>query len=166
MTEPAQLIVDELKKNGIRFVVTLPDNWTAGLLAIIAEDRELVQVPVAREEEGVGICAGLYFAGQESVLIIQNLGFFLCGNALKSLALKYKIPLLILISNRGTMEEEAPYHIAPARGLLTAPILDALGIPHTEVSSPEEVGRITEAHRFAKFSRLPVAVILGKKALL
>lgn len=165
MVNPPQLILNELKKNGIRFMVTLPDNWTKELLELIADDKDLVQVPVAREEEGVGICTGFYLAGKESALIIQNSGFLLCCNALKSLALKYRIPLLMLISNRGDMDEEAWHHIAAARGLLTAPLLKALQISYVEVTSPEEVGRISEAHRFARLSRFPVAVILGKRAL-
>lgn len=165
MIEPAQLILDELKKNEIRFMVTVPDNWLKELLRLVANDKDLVQVPVAREEEGVGICTGFYLAGKESVLIIQNSGFFLSCNALKSLTLKYRIPLLILISNRGSLEEDASHHIASGKGLVTVPLLKALQIPYLEVSCPEEAGRISEALNFAKSSRQPVAVILGKRAL-
>lgn len=165
MERPAQLVADELKKLGIKYVVTLPDNWTKELLGIIREDGNFVQVPVAREDEGVGICAGLYLAGQDSALLIQNAGFLLCCNALKSLTLKYQIPLLMLISNRGALDESALYHIAVGQGLITAPVLDALRIPHTSVSQPGEIYRIAEAHKFSKYSRLPVAVLLGRAAL-
>ena len=165
MEKPARLVADELKKLGIKYVVTLPDNWIKELLEIISQDGNLTKVPVAREDEGVGICAGLYLAGQDSVLLIQNAGLLLCCNALKSLALKYQIPVFMLISNRGALDEFAPYHIAVGQGLVTAPVLDALKIPYSTVEHPSEVGRIAEAHRFCKVSRWPVAVILGKGAL-
>lgn len=165
MERPAQLVYDELKKIGIKYVVTLPDNWIKELIQIVSQDGNILKVPVAREDEGVGICTGLYLAGQDSALLIQNAGLLLCCNALKSLALKYQIPVFMLISNRGAIGELAPYHIAVGQGQVTAPVLDALKIPYTSVSHPSEVGRIAEAHRFCKLSRWPVAVILGKDAL-
>lgn len=163
--QAARIIADQLKKLGIKYVVTLPDNWLKELLEIVSKDPDFHHVSVAREDEGVGICAGLYLTGQEAVLMIQNSGLFLCGNALKSLCLKYSLPLLVLVSNRGSLEEDAPYHIAAGRGLVTGPFLKALNIPYHEVKRPEEAGKIAEAHRFTKFSNHPVAVILGKQAL-
>lgn len=166
MERPSHLVVDQLKKLGVKYVVSLPDNWIKELLDIISQDGDFVHVPVCREDEGVGICAGLHLAGKEAVLLIQNSGLLLCGNALRSLAHKYSIPIFLLISNRGSLEEAAHYHIAIGQGLVTAPLLEALGIPHIEVGRPEEIDRIMEGYRFCRFSGKPVAVLLGKRALL
>lgn len=162
---PASLILEELKKLAVGYIVTLPDNWTKDLLALARSDNDIVHVPVSREDEGVGICAGLYLAGKGAALVIQNSGLLLCCNAIKSLALKYKIPVFILVSNRGSLEESAPYHIAVGQGLVTRPVLDALGVPSVEVNTPAEVGKIAEAYHFCRVSEQPVAVILGKAAL-
>ncbi|MEE8449887.1 MAG: sulfopyruvate decarboxylase subunit alpha [Thermodesulfobacteriota bacterium] len=165
METPSQSIADGLKKKGIKYVVSLPDNWTGELLAIISADDYFIHIPVAREDEGVGICAALHLAGADSVLIIQNSSLLLCGNALKSLALKYRIPLLILVSNRGALDEYARNQIVSARGLLTVPFLEALQIPYLQVPGLGERGGILKAHRFAKIAERLVALILTRRAL-
>lgn len=165
MGSPASLILEQLKKLGVSYIVTLPDKWTEELLTLARSDGDLVHVPVSREDEGVGICAGLYLAGKGAALVIQNSGLLLSCNAIKSLALKYRIPIFIMVSNRGSLEESAPYHIAVGQGLVTRPVLDALGVPSVEVTTLAEVSKITEAYRFCRISEQPVAVILGKEAL-
>lgn len=166
MERPASLILEQLKKLGVKHIVTLPDNWTKELLVLASSDGDFVHIPVCREDEGVGICAGLYMAGKASALVIQNSGLLLSCNALKSLALKYRIPIFVMVSNRGSLEELAPYHIAIGQGLVTRPVLDALRVPSVEVNTADEVDKIAEAYRFCRISEQPVAVILGKEAFL
>ncbi len=57
MGSPASLILEQLKKLGVSYIVTLPDKWTEELLTLARSDGDLVHVPVSREDEGVGICA-------------------------------------------------------------------------------------------------------------
>ena len=165
MERPASLILDTLKKLGVNYIVTLPDNWLKELLVLADADGDITHIPIAREEEGVGICTGLYMAGKGSALIIQNSGLFLSCNAIKSLGSKYRVPIFILVSNRGNIGETADYHIAGGKGLATRPVLDALDVPSVEVNTPAELSKIADAYRFCRISEQPVAVILGKEAL-
>jgi len=85
--EAAKTIVDGLKRAGINFVATLPDINLADLLREVEEDRDFIHVPVCREEEGIGICAGAYMVGKTCAAIMQNGGFFNSTNAIVSTSL-------------------------------------------------------------------------------
>ncbi len=163
MAEGPKLILEELKKNGIKFVATLPDNWLNEILILLGSDPDLTQVPVAREDEGLGICAGFYFAGVGSALIIQNSGLFLACNAIKELGVKYRIPMLILVSNRGDLTDDAAYHVT--KGLTSGPLMDAIRVHHFELNTVDEVRKISQAHRFAQISQMPVVILLGREVL-
>ncbi len=69
-----------------------------------AEGRYL-SFPLTREEEGIGIAAGLALGGARPLLIIQDNGL---GNALTAITTfpqAYHIPLLVLVSQRGGLNE-------------------------------------------------------------
>ena len=55
----AALIVAGLKKAGIDFVATLPDEKMLEVIREVEKKRELKHVPLCREVEGLGICAGI-----------------------------------------------------------------------------------------------------------
>ena len=57
-------IVAGLKKAGIDFVATLPDEKMVEVIRTVEGDPELKHIPLCREEEGIGICAGAYLAGK------------------------------------------------------------------------------------------------------
>ena len=57
-------IVEGLKKAGIDFVATLPDEKMVEVIRTVEGDLELKHIPLCREEEGIGICAGAYLAGK------------------------------------------------------------------------------------------------------
>src|SRR5215831_7271337 len=78
----ATLIVGALKSTGIKLVATLPDEKMVEVIRAVEHDGELRHVPLCREEEGIGICAGAYLAGVKTALIMQNAGFLNSCNAL------------------------------------------------------------------------------------
>ena len=65
-------------------------------------------VRLAKEEEAVGISAGAHFAGVKSAMLMQNHGFLASINGIVSFAHLYKIPLLMLISYRGSFRRARP----------------------------------------------------------
>ncbi len=73
----------------------------------------MILVRLAKEEEGVGISAGAHFAGVKSAMLMQNHGFLASINGIVSFAHLYKIPLLMLISYRGSFGGARP--VANAR---------------------------------------------------
>ena len=155
----SKLIYETLKECDIRLVSALPETWLVHLIRMTDEDPAMILVRLAKEEEAVGISAGAHFAGVKSAMLMQNHGFLASINGIVSLAQLYKIPLLMLISYRGSFGEKDPWQTQG--GGATEPVLRALGIPHFFLDSIESVKkRIRQAQTLAESSLQPVAVLL------
>jgi sulfopyruvate decarboxylase subunit alpha len=155
----SKMIYDALKACGIQLVSALPETWLVHLIRMAEEDPGMTLVRLAKEEEGVGISAGAHFAGLKSAMLMQNHGFLAAVNGIVSFAHLYKIPLLMLITYRGTFGERDPWQTEG--GNATEPVLRALGIPYSFLDVPETVAkRIRQAHTLAESSLQPVALLL------
>ena len=155
----SRVIYDALKGCDIRLLSALPETWLVHLVRMAEEDPEMILVRLAKEEEGVGISAGAHFAGVRSAMLMQNHGFLASINGIVSFAHLYKIPLLMLISYRGTFGERDPWQTQG--GNATEPVLRALGIPYQFLDSPAAVEkRIRQAQTLAESSLQPVALLL------
>ncbi len=160
-----QRIVDTLLKADVRFVANLPESWLVPLVRSLKAHPEIVDIPIASEDEGVGVCAGLELGGKRAALLMQNTGLLASANAITTLSLKHRIPLLMLISHRGApgRRDDKDYHLL--EGEVTHPVLAALRIPVYEVHSSDEVDRIADARERATLGNQPVAVLLTREAL-
>jgi sulfopyruvate decarboxylase subunit alpha len=158
----ATTIVNGIKQAGINFIATLPDVNLAQLLQAVDADPDLLHVPVCREEEGIGICAGAYLVGKKCAAIMQNGGFFNSNNAIVSTLLQYQIPLLLMIYYAGDVGDRT----FSTTGSMTEPVLQALGIRYyimrETADAPELIKR---AQVLAEDSRKPVALLLTKELL-
>ncbi len=160
--DAAQTIVEGLKGAGIDFIATLPDINLSDLLRGVEQDRDFTHVPLCREEEGIGICAGAYLVGKKCAAIMQNGGFFNSNNAIVSTLLQYQIPLLLLIYYAGDIGDRT----FSTTGGMTEPVLQALGIRYYVLrhtgDAPELIKR---AQILADDSNRPVALLLTKEVL-
>ena len=160
--EAAKTIFNGLKAAGINLVATLPDINLAQLLQQVETDRGVIHVPLCREEEGIGICAGAYLVGRKCAAIMQNGGFFNSNNAIVTTLLQYQIPLLLLIYYAGDIGDRT----FSTSGSMTEPMLRALGIRYyvmREIADAPEL--IKRAQILAEDSRRPVALLLTKELL-
>ena len=157
----SRLIYDALKECDIRLVSALPETWLVHLIRLADEDPEVILVRLAKEEEGVGVSAGAHFAGVKSAMLMQNHGLLASINGIVSFAHLYKIPLLMLISYRGSFGERDPWQTQG--GNVTEPLLRALGIPYAFLDAVETVKkRIRQAQTLAESSLQPVALLLTR----
>jgi sulfopyruvate decarboxylase subunit alpha len=162
--ENSRLIYDALKACDVRIVSALPETWLVHLIRMAEEDPEMTLVRLAKEEEGIGISAGAHLAGVNSALLMQNHGFLAAINGIVSLALLYKIPLLMLISYRGHLGEKDPWQTMG--GLTTEPILRALNIPTWHLTNPADTPRrLRDAQTLAHAALHPVAVLLARELM-
>jgi sulfopyruvate decarboxylase subunit alpha len=162
--ENSRLIYDALKACDVRIVSALPETWLVHLIRMAEEDPEMTLVRLAKEEEGIGISAGAHLAGVNSALLMQNHGFLAAINGIVSLALLYKIPLLMLISYRGHLGEKDPWQTMG--GLTTEPILRALNIPTWHLTNPADIPRrLRDAQTLAQAALHPVAVLLARELM-
>lgn len=103
--DSTEAIYDGLKDAGVDFIVSVPCVNLSRLLDMIDDDPEITHIPVTREEEGIGICAGAYLGGKRTAILMQNSGLGNSINALKSLNELYEFPLIMIMSHRGTEGE-------------------------------------------------------------
>jgi len=163
--EVAAEIVDSLKEAGVDFVATLTEANLHDLVIALCEDPDIHHVPVTREEEGIGICAGAYLGGKRPAMVMMNAGFLLSANALATVCIHPGIPVLMLIghSGGGGGEENAGHATV---GSLTEPVLQAMHIVYEKVGRFEDIRpTIQDSQILARSSRRPTAIVLNKQAL-
>ena len=136
-TSSSRLIYDALKACGVRLVSALPETWLVHLIRMADDDPEMTLVRLAKEEEGVGISAGAHLAGVKSAMLMQNHGFLAAVNGIVSCAQLYRIPLLMLISHRGSFGERDPWQTEG--GGVTEDVLRALHIAYERLDEPSHV---------------------------
>jgi sulfopyruvate decarboxylase subunit alpha len=160
-TVNSRIVFDALKANGVRLMSALPETWLVHLIRLADEDPDVTLVRLAKEEEGVGISMGAHLAGVKSAMLMQNHGFLAAINGIVSGAQLYRVPLLMLISDRGTFGERDPWQTEG--GLVTEGVLTALRIPVVRLSEPSRVAhQIREAQTLAYSSNRPVALLLTR----
>jgi sulfopyruvate decarboxylase subunit alpha len=160
-TRSSEAIYRALVGCGVEVITALPETWLVHLIRLAEDDPAMTLIRLAREEEGIGVSAGVHFAGKRSALLMQNHGFLQSVNGIVSLALLYDIPLLMLISDRGHMGERDPWQTQG--GKVTRPVLEALGIQWDELSDLAAVERkVAKAMDLAQSSLSPVALLLTR----
>ena len=143
MQNPEEELIAILKKTEVSFTASLPCEKIKVLLEMVSE--QFFHVPLTREEEGVGICAGAALAGKRPAMFIQSSGIGNMINALLSLTGFYELPLAIFVSQRGIYQEKIDAQLPMGKGL--PKILRGAGIPHTRISSAEDFKAISRKLR-------------------
>jgi sulfopyruvate decarboxylase subunit alpha len=157
----SKVVYEGLKSAGVRICSALPETWLVHLVRMAEDDPDMTLVRLAKEEEGVGVSMGAHLAGARSALLMQNHGFLQAVNGIVSGAMLYKIPLLLVISDRGHLGERDPWQTEG--GKFTRRVLDALNIQRDQLRTPDEVEpKIARAMTLAQSSLSPVAVLLTR----
>jgi sulfopyruvate decarboxylase subunit alpha len=160
----AKILHDALSGVGIEVVAALPETWLVPLLRTLQGDPGLRLVEVAKEDEAIGIAMGAQLAGTRAAALMQNHGLFSSMNAVLSGAMLYRIPLLLLISDRGHFGERDPWQTEGGRH--TRRVLDAVGIVHDDLVDTHDVARkVRDAASLAEASLSPVALLLTHQFL-
>ena len=160
--DSSEAIYNGLKDIGIDFIVSVPCVNLSKLLNMIDEDDEITHVPVTREEEGIGICAGAYLGGKKTAILMQNSGLGNSINALKSLMELYEFPLLMIMSHRGTEGENICGQVP--MGESTPRILEAMDFKFFKPGTPEGAyDDIRESWDLSIEEGKPVSILLEIK---
>lgn len=158
----AQNILAALKGAGIDLVSSVPDINMLQLINLLYKDKEIAHIPVGREEEGIGVCAGAHLAGKKPAMLMQNGGLLNSCNGLTTTALQFGIPVLLLVYYAGDIGDNA-FHML---GLVTEPVLQGLGIKYIVMRDPATVKQdVAGAVTLANSSKRPVALLLTRAVL-
>jgi len=149
-----------LKEEGFDFYVGVPCSLFKSIIDYLLEDPDVRCLIATREEEAIGIAAGVSLGGGKPLVFMQNSGLANALGALSSLPVIYKIPMLLLISWRGFKGLDAPEHMIIGKATLS--LLENVGIP----AFAPEPGEVAEAAKKAikkmEESQRPVALVLRK----
>jgi len=157
-------IIREIKASKIEFVVSVPDITTSeGLLRPLAQASNPRLIRICKEDEGVGICAGLAYSGRRSLLLIQQTGMLDSINAIRGVAVEYALPICMMV---GLLEKEpgVPPRQSKRYGVrIVEPILDAMGIAYHEIEEESDVAKIKPAIDAAYTDSRPVVLLIGRR---
>jgi sulfopyruvate decarboxylase TPP-binding subunit len=100
-----EIVRDVLKQQSVSLVTYVPDNVLRPLIEAIEADPFFTCFVTTREEEALGIVAGAWMGGSLGIVLMQTSGFATLPNAIASLAVPFQIPVLLMVSERGTLGE-------------------------------------------------------------
>src|ERR1700681_3437952 len=156
-------IIREIKASQIEFVISVPDITTSeGLLRPLAQATAPRLIRICKEDEGVGICAGLAYAGRRSLLLIQQTGLLDSINAVRGVAVEYALPICMMV---GLLQKEpgvSPRQSKRYGVRIVEPILDAMGIAYHEIEGEADVRKIGPAIDTAYAETRPVVLLIGR----
>jgi sulfopyruvate decarboxylase subunit alpha len=156
-------IIDAIKASGVEYVLSVPDITTStGLLAPIADDKELRLIRVCKEDECVGIAAGLAYCDKRALTLIQHTGFLDSLNAIRGVAVEFNQPVCMMI---GLLQHDPEFtpRASPRYGVrIVPPILDDMGIEHHVISVDADVAKIKPAIDKAYRESRPVAFLIAR----
>ncbi len=163
--EGCAAVIDGLEKIGLDFFIHIPDSYGAPVIEHFQERTAVKCFSVAREEEGIGVAAGMTFSGKKAVLFCQDVGLGNSMVALTTFAMAYHVPMLILAIRRGGFGEfnsavhnfsEHAIHMVEAMNV-KAFVLDY------RVPTKEWPQAIERAYEYTHLTHRPVVVFLNLK---
>lgn len=154
------IIRDVLIQNDVRLVCYVPDNVLKPLIDVVDSDPYFTAFSTTREEEAVGVVAGAWMGGMRGIVLMQTSGFATLPNVLASLAVPFQIPVLMMVSERGTLGEFNWGQALVCRTM--RPVLDALMIEHHSCRRLDELSfTLDRAIKQAFMTQAPAALILS-----
>ncbi len=160
--QASRLFLEALRFRGFDFFCGVADSTIASLISELGEDY----LSATREDLAVGMASGAYLSGRRPVVLMQNSGLGYCLNALTSLNLIYKIPLLLIVGYRGyqgkpfdlAQDRDAPEH--RVMGAHCEALLREVGIPVFVPEAGQAAEAVAEADAVLRGQKIPVALFI------
>jgi len=135
---PEKALITILKEQGVDFTCSLPCEKIEALLRMVSQT--FFHVPLTREEEGVGICAGAALSAKRPAMFVQSSGLGNMINAMLSLTEPYKLPLALFVSRRGVYKEKIAAQVP--MGLRLPSILRGAKMTYSVIDTRDHFGTI------------------------
>lgn len=128
--------------------------------------RNLDYVAATSEREAIAIAAGAFLGGRIGVVLCQNSGLGGVIDHVSSLAFPYRIPMLIIVTRRGSeaLEDEAQHEIP---GRITGDVLQRVRVgwePFPEGQDDIDAA-LTRAQESMESNGLPYALVIDRPTL-
>src|SRR5258706_7563207 len=157
-------IIAAIKASGIKFILSVPDIVTSGgLLRPIARDASFKLIRVCKEDECIGIAAGLSYCDKRALTLIQHTGFLDSINAIRGVGVEFRQPIGMMIGLLQHDPATTPKNSPRYRVRIVEPILQAMGIPHQLINTDADVPKISPAIEEAYAQSHPLALLIGRR---
>ena len=161
--ERSRALLRTCREAGVDTFTGVPCSFLRSLFQLLEKQQECRYVPVAREDIAVAFAAGCWTGGSIAGVAIQNSGLGTTINPLTSLAIIYRVPLLMVIGWRGepgTTDAEEHEVMGPA----SPRVLEDIGVP-TFVLRADDGDVVASALETARRDRRPVAILVPRGVL-
>jgi len=149
-----------LERHGFNFATGVPCSILRDIILCLSARDRIRYVPATREDEAMGIAAGACLAGKKPVVLMQNSGLGSVINPLASLAIPYRIPVLLVVSWRGYQGKDAPEHLI--MGQVTTRLLEDIGVQAHVIEREDPEAAVSSAARAMEGTGIPAAAILRR----
>lgn len=153
-----EVVLAEMKKNGVTHVVWLPDSETNWLFLLMKAEPSLTLVGVNREGLAFSAASGISAGGKTPLILIQNTGLLESGDSLRGWALGMNVPVVMMVGYRGWTRHGVNTDSAAT---YTERFLNAFGINYYLVEDGADASRISIAFEEARKTKRPVAVLVA-----
>lgn len=160
----ADRLVEALADADVAFAASLPDSWLTGILEELDASETIRHISVAREDEAVGLVAGMTLGGRRGVVVCQNAGLLVSVNALAGYGAHHGLAVPVIAALRGGPDDGFYYQSYKAR--TTGQVLDGIDVPSFTVSDPDRIADAARVVEMAWLHRRPAVALLTKRALL
>ncbi len=163
----AENFVTALREGGFRLFAGVPCSHLAPLIDFVIDSPHCDYVGVANEGDGIAVACGAELAGRRSVVLFQNSGFGNAVNPLTSLALPFRIPVLLLVTHRGAPERAADEPQHDTMGRITPQLFELMRIPWEPfpAAAADVPGSVARAIGHMDATGTPFALVVPRGAL-
>jgi len=121
---------DLLLHEGIENFIGVPDSTMKHFISQGFKKKKILIT--TREDEAIGVAAGISLSKQNALVFMQNAGFANSISKITTLIQLYKFPIVFLIGWRGYLKTDAPEHYKIGR--IQPELLRAIGLDSKTVT--------------------------------
>jgi sulfopyruvate decarboxylase TPP-binding subunit len=160
----AEDLVGALRGAGVNFVTYLPETRLSQILPLMQADDSFQLVPVGSEAEGVSIAAGAALGGKNVASYMEGTGVYVSCYNILTVGVRYGIPMLLLVSYVGSLEDHRNSFLYVQRGIKLIPQLEALDVQYQVIRNGDGLDRkIKNAVRMMNALKQPFALLFTEE---
>jgi phosphonopyruvate decarboxylase len=158
---PAARFIDALEERSYRYFTGVPCSYLGGVIDGLGERY----TPAANEGSALAMAAAATLAGRPAAVLLQNSGLGNLVNPLTSLAIPYRIPVLLVVSMRGWPDPATDEVQHSVMGPATPRILDACGVEYRALDPDPALLDRTLSELAPSLASAPAALLVPRGAI-
>jgi sulfopyruvate decarboxylase TPP-binding subunit len=143
-----------------KLVTGVPDGMLAETIRLCAASSDFPYIACAREEETIGVACGAAMAGERAVVLVQNAGLLNSIGAFATMALRYQLPFVVLVTNRGVLADPNSYDIEKYMAFEASVKTLTPVFSYAAANMPDDL--VPAAFKWAEAARRPAVIALEK----